>query len=137
MASVEQNEIFIQQLTARLDAIDTKKKNSAAMAVAVTPANVIVSEGGIIKTYPFSSAFNPPKTVERFEATSLQTSYTVGKSAVVDDGQWTVQVGAELWNSRTGITAFDDGQISINFVTGVITFHTALLLDTNVTIKYN
>jgi hypothetical protein len=136
MATPEQNEIYIQQLTQRLDSIDSKKKTAPQLAVAASPVNILVTENNIIKTYPFASANNPPPTIEAFEATSGQTVYTVSKNAIVDNGLWTVQVEAELWNSRTGITAFDDGQISINFATGLITFHVALDLDTNVIIKY-
>lgn len=75
--------------------------------------------------------------VESFVATSGQTTYTVSKNKIKDNGRWSVQVGAELWNSTTGVTAFTNGLLTINFATGEITFNVPLDAGTQVIIKYN
>lgn len=77
------------------------------------------------------------KKVERFLATNGQVSFSVSASAIVDDGLSEVQVNGQNWNSRTGITSFTGGNISIDFVTGAITFHIPLSTDDQVIIKYN
>lgn len=78
-----------------------------------------------------------PLKAERFISSDGQTEKQVAGLAITDNGLWSVQVGAELWNSRTGITSFADGLISIDFATGTITFHEPLELGTHVIIKYN
>lgn len=79
----------------------------------------------------------PALKVEKFVATVDQVSYTVSENAIVDDGLWSIQVASILWNSRTGITSFTNASLSINFATGVITFHEPLQGGTQVIIKYN
>jgi len=76
-------------------------------------------------------------TVESFTATHNQTSMTVAKNEIADDGLWSVQVGSMLLNSTTGITSFTNGAITINFATGEITFLNPLQGGTQVIIKYN
>lgn len=75
--------------------------------------------------------------IHRFVAGANQTSFTVPDGVIVDNGLWTCQVGSELWNSTTGITSFTDGNITINFATGQITFNTPLDQGTQVIFKYN
>jgi len=75
--------------------------------------------------------------VERFVATAGQTVYIVTQGAIANDGLWTVQIGSELWNSTTGITSFTNGNLSINFATGEITFNFALSVGQQVLIKHN
>ena len=89
------------------------------------------------KPTKLSQFTNDIQYVESFSATSGQTSHTVSRGFISDNGLWSVQVGAELWNSTSGITMFTNGNITINFGTGVITFNYALSLGVQVIIKYN
>ena len=75
--------------------------------------------------------------VESFVATNNQTSFTVSNAAILDDGLWSVQVGSSLLNSTTGVTAFVNGGITINFATGEITFLNPIQGGSQVIIKYN
>ena len=75
--------------------------------------------------------------VENFVASHNQSSFFVSENAIDDDGLWSVQVGSALLNSTTGITSFVNGGITINFVTGEITFINPLQGGTQVIIKYN
>ena len=97
------------------------------------------TESEFIKNKPtlLSQFTNDIYHVESFNASANQTSHIVSEGYIADNGQWTVQVGTELWNSTNGITAFTNGNLSINFGTGEITFNFALSLGTQVLIKYN
>lgn len=75
--------------------------------------------------------------IDTFTATAGQTSRIVPAAAIADNGLWTVQVGTEFWNSTTGVTAFLGALLTINFVTGEITFNSALQAGVQVIIKYN
>ena len=86
---------------------------------------------------PMINLDSDPLKVESFVASHNQTSVTVVNNAVIDDGLWSVQVGSMLLNSTTGITAFTNGGITINFATGEITFLSALQGGAQVIIKYN
>lgn len=77
------------------------------------------------------------KYVESFTANLNQVTKTVNAGVIVDDGFWSVQVGSELWNSTNGVTAFPDGNITINFASGIITFNFPLNQGTQVIIKHN
>ena len=61
----------------------------------------------------------------------------VDEGNIKDDGFSEVTVNGIVWNSRTGIRAFADGNISIDFATGTITFHVPLELEDQIIIKYN
>lgn len=74
---------------------------------------------------------------EVFVATHNQTSFIVSETNILDDGQWSVQVGSGLLNSTTGVIATVNGGITINFATGEITFNTPLQGGTQVVVKYN
>lgn len=102
-------------------------------------STIDTTEDDYVKNKPtkLSQFTNDIYRVESFTATSGQTSHTVGQGYIVDNGQWSVQVGAEFWNSDTGTTSFTNGNISINFATGEITFKYALSLGVQVIIKYN
>jgi hypothetical protein len=126
-----------------------------------TPANITTAVDALVNSAPanlntlaelaaaigndpdFSSnvydAIQPriPLTVDAFVATVDQATHTVADGNFVDDGLWSIQVGSGLLNSTTGVTAFVNGGITINFVTGVITFLTLLQGGTQVIIKYN
>lgn len=140
MASAQQNKIDIQALKARLDAIDAQAKTGDQLNVANSITSndfVYVVVGNETKKYPANSVVKTPFFVDVFIATQGQTSYTVSNGQIADNGLWTVQVGSELWNSTTGITSFTDGNVSITFATGVITFNIPLEAGTQVIIKYN
>ena len=62
---------------------------------------------------------------------------TVSSAKIVDDGFCEVLVNGVAWNSRTGILSFVDGNISINFLTGVISFHFAPQIGDHIIIKHN
>jgi hypothetical protein len=151
----------VNDLTTIVNSIIEKAKYTEDLTDATTPLGatdkVRVSQGGVSKKVEVSEfggtatwgsilgtitsqtdliALFSVKNVVRFTATAGQTVYNL-PGAIVDDGLWTVQVGSELWNSTTGITSFTDGNISIAFGTGVITFNYALDLGTQVIIKYN
>lgn len=72
-----------------------------------------------------------------FTATAGQTTETVPQAAIVNNGLWSVQVGTELWNSTTGVTAFSGALLTINFATGEITFNSPLQAGVQVIIKHN
>lgn len=81
-------------------------------------------------------ATNNPKT-EGFSATQGQTSYVVPEGEIADDKFSEVKVNGTVWNSRTGQINFTQGNISIDFSTGEITFHVALDAGDQVVVKYN
>jgi len=133
---VQENRVWISNTTANAKA--TVDFPDAALPLSDTD-KVRITQSGVSKKADKQSfdtvagiAF-----VERFAATDGQVSYTVTQNAIANDGLWTVQVGSELWNSRTGITSFTDGNLSIDFPTGVITFHFALTSEAQVIIKHN
>jgi len=86
---------------------------------------------------PIINIDSDPLKVESFVASHNQTSVTVANNVIIDDGLWSIQVGSMLLNSTTGITAFVNGGITINFATGEITFLSALQGGAQVIIKYN
>jgi len=79
------------------------------------------------------------KFIHYFTAVEGQTGFTVNSGVIIDDGQWFCQVGSELWNSTNGVAPFADGNISINFATGVVTFQQGITLrqGTHVIFKHN
>lgn len=72
-----------------------------------------------------------------FSATHNQVVQVVPSGVISDDGLWSVQVGSFLLNSTTGITSFAGGGITINFITGQITFNEPLQGGTQIIIKHN
>lgn len=78
-----------------------------------------------------------PLIVESFSATDSQTEYTVGKNKITNDGSYQIIVDGVQWNSRTGAVAFPNGNVTINFGTGVITFNIPLEENAQVVIRYN
>lgn len=75
--------------------------------------------------------------IESFTATSGQLTYTVEEGAIVDNGFNEVIVNGQQWNSRTGEISFPDGNVSLSFEDGVITFHAPLEQGDQVVIKYS
>lgn len=75
--------------------------------------------------------------VSAFLATGGQILHTVPEANIVDNAHYSVQVNGQIWNSRTGNIGFPLGNVSIDFATGVITFHFALSLNDQIIIKYN
>ena len=75
--------------------------------------------------------------INTFVASVSQTEFTVSEDKIADNGLWMVQVGSVLLNSTTGVTAFANGDLTIDFSIGKITFLTPLQGGTQVIIKYN
>lgn len=75
------------------------------------------------------------KTVIDFIATPGQTLLT-GLEPIPDNGNWDVFIGSEFQRSRTGEFSSQNGNISIDFDTGDITFHNPLFGGTSVLIRY-
>ena len=64
-------------------------------------------------------------------------SIIASSASIADDGFCNVFVNGVLWSSRTGKLSFLDGNISINFLTGVISFEFAPQIGDHIIIKYN
>jgi hypothetical protein len=75
--------------------------------------------------------------VELFEPGNNETSFTVDTNAIVDDDQWSVSINGIDQVSRTSNLSSALGNISINHITGEITFHDTLFIGDLVKIKYN
>lgn len=103
--------------------------------------HVVVGQGTEARKAAFSdfTTGTGTKFIHFFTAVEGQTGFTVNSGVIIDDGQWFCQVGSELWNSTNGLAPFADGNISINFATGVITFQNGITLrqGTHVIFKHN
>lgn len=77
------------------------------------------------------------KYIHTFIATQDQFEETVSEGVIVNNALHEVKVNGVEWNSRNGGIPFPEGNISINFATGLITFHRPLEEGDQVVIKYN
>lgn len=75
--------------------------------------------------------------IESFTATEGQLTYTVDEQKIVDNGFTEVLVNGQQWNSRTGVVSFNDGNVTLGFEDGLITFHAPLESGDQVVIKYS
>ena len=134
----------VAQLVTWVNNVITNAKTVDALDDAVLPfvagEYTPVSQGGVLKkaeTLDLTAGAGGFAFVQSFTATNNQTSVTVNAGVIADDGKWFVQVGSEFWNSTTGITPFPEGNLTINFATGQITFNIPLNSGTQVIIKHN
>lgn len=86
---------------------------------------------------PYASASIAEKRVASFIATQDQDTFTIPENSIADNGLHEVKINGVEWNSRTGQMSFEQGNISIDFESGVIAFHVPLTAGDQVVIKYN
>jgi len=143
MATQEEINVIVQENRVWIVNTTSNSKTTSDFPDAALPLGdldkVRITQSGVSKKAEKQSfdTSGGIKFVERFSAYDGQTSHFVNEGAILNDGLWTAQIGSELWNSRTGITSFTSGNLSINFVTGEITFHFALTSGQQVIIKHN
>lgn len=143
MGTLTDLEIIVQSHATWINGVITNSKKVSELDDAQLPANAgdllpISQSDQLYKiTKGDLTGSQGIKYVESFTATLNQATKTVNAGVILDDGLWTVQVGSELWNSTNGITAFPEGNISINFASGIITFLIPLHDGSQVIIKHN
>lgn len=143
MGSLAELEVKVQSHAVWINNVIANSKKVSELDAASVPASVgdllPISQADVLKqiTKGDLTGSQGLKYQESFTATLNQVTKIVNAGVILDDGFWSVQVGSELWNSTTGVTAFAEGNISITFASGTITFNIPLNEGTQVIIKHN
>jgi len=143
MGTLAELEVKVQSHATWINNVIANSKKFSELDTATLPAAagdlLAISQSDILKqiTKGDLTGSQGMKYVESFTATLDQVTKTVNAGVIVDDGLWSVQIDSELWNSTNGITAFANGNITINFASGIITFNVPLHSGAQVIIKHN
>lgn len=143
MGTLAELETIVASHATWINGVIANSKKVSELDPATTPAAagdlLPISQGDSLKqiTKGDLTGSQGLKYVESFTATASQVSKTVNAGVIADDGFWSIQVGSELWNSTNGITAFPEGNVTITFASGIITFNIPLDEGTQVIIKHN